>query len=96
MKRTIRTATEVVSATLFLLAIGGPAAFAAPAPIEPDYAPPATNGSGGGTFGIDSQMLFSVVGLVLVLVVAAIAMLAVLWHRSHAATRSLATTVRHG
>ena len=94
MKRTIRTATEVVSATLFLLAIGGPAAFAAPAPIEPDYAPPATNGSGGDTFGIDSQLLLSAVGLVLV--VAAIAMLAVLWHRSHAATRSLATSVRHG
>jgi hypothetical protein len=89
MKRTIITTTEVVATSLVLLTIGAQAAFAYPPEIEPDYAPPA----GGGittTSGVDfaTQLRWMLTGAGVVLALAAVALVAVLWHRAHAHANS--------
>ena len=84
MRHTLRRAIQVASATLFLMVAGTTAAFAGPAPIEPEFPPPAA----------DPQPLTSdgfpwmVTSVATVLAVAAAVLIAVLWGRTRTGHRS--------
>ena len=88
MRRTLRQAIQVALATLFLMVGGATAAFAGPAPIEPELPPPAA----------DPQPLASdgfpwmVTSAAAVLAIAAVAVIAVLWHRTRTGHHGLVTT----
>ena len=82
----IRRLTQVAATTLFLLcAVGASAAYAGPAPTEPEYPPP---GQGRVTAGGGFPWLLT--ATIVLLAVAMVALLAVLWHRAHANNRRLA------
>lgn len=87
MNHTLRRAFEVVSATLFLMFAGATAAFAGPAPIEPEFPPPAVDPQPVSSDGFP-WMLSSVV---VVLTVSALAVIAVLWQRTRSTHRGLVT-----
>ena len=88
MRHTIRRAIQVALATLFLMFAGTTAAFAGPAPIEPEFPPPAADPQ---PVASDSfpWMLTSVSVL---LSIAAVAVIAVLWHRTRTGHHGLVTT----
>lgn len=79
--------TAVAATTMFLLCAGVSAAFAGPAPIEPEIAPPpeSVGGSAGGGFD------WMLTGGAVLLAVAVVGVIALLWHRAHATGRRLAT-----
>jgi ABC-type uncharacterized transport system permease subunit len=74
MRNTFRRAIQVASATLFLMVAGTTAAFAGPAPIAPEFPPPAADPQPVTSDGFP-WMLTSVVVLLAVITVAAIAVL---------------------
>jgi hypothetical protein len=93
MKRTIITTTEAVVTSLVLLCAGAPVAFAAPPPIEPDYAPPSTadiTTSSGVSFATELRWMLNGAGVVLAL--AAVVLIAVLWRRAHAHSQRFVTS----
>lgn len=87
MNHTFRRAFEVVSATLFLMVAGTTAAFAGPAPIEPEFPPPAADPQPITSDGFP-WMLTSVAVL---LTVSALAVIAVLWQRTRSGHHGLVT-----
>lgn len=93
MKRTIITATEVVATSLALLCAGAQVAFAGPPPIEPDSAPPTTTvftTSSDISFATELRWMLNGAGVVLAL--AAVVLVAVLWHRAHARPQRFVTS----
>ena len=88
MRHTVRQATQVVLATLFTLFAGSTAAFAGPAPIEPELPAPAA----------DPQPVTSdsfpwlLTSVAVLLSIAAVAVIAVLWHRTRTGHHGLVTT----
>jgi hypothetical protein len=95
MIRSIRHTVQVAVTSLFLLCAGATAAFAGPAPIEPDFPPPTQSGPSITSVNADTdfstQLRWMLSGVGLTLAIAAVALTAVLWHRSHATSRRLAT-----
>lgn len=87
MYHLIRRLTQVFTTTLFLLCTAGvPAAFAGPAPIEPEYPPGQTGGTASG-----GEFPWLLSGGIVLLAIILVALAAVLWHRAHATTRRLVT-----
>ena len=78
MNHTFRHAVEVASATLFLMLAGTTAAFAGPAPIEPEFPPPAVDPQPVS----DGGFPWMLTGAITLLTVAALALIAVLWQRT--------------
>lgn len=78
--------TAVAATTMYLLCAGGSAAFAGPAPIEPEFAPP-QSGSGSAGGGFDWMLT----GGAVLAAIAVVGLIALLWHRAHATGRRLAT-----
>lgn len=90
MSRTIRNTAEIVTTTLLLLCAGVPVAFAGPQPIDPNFPPPpATPAAPDVSLWTEVRWMLNGAGVLLAL--AAVALVAVLWHRSHAATHRLVT-----
>jgi hypothetical protein len=87
VNHTFRRASEVVSATLFLMLAGTTAAFAGPAPIEPEFPPPAVDPQPVSSDGFP-WMLSSIAVL---LTVSALAVIAVLWQRTRSGHHGLVT-----
>lgn len=93
MIRSIRHTVQVAVTSVFLLCVGASAAFAGPAPIEPDFPPPSQPVPAVSTdTDFSTQLRWMLSGVGVALAIAAIALTAVLWHRSHATGRRLATS----
>ena len=88
MRHTIRQAIQVALATLSLMFAGSTAAFAGPAPIAPEFPPPAADPQPVSSDGFP-WMLTSVAVL---LSIAAVAVIAVLWQRTRTGHHGLVTT----
>ena len=87
MRHTIRQAIQVALATLFLMVGGTTAAFAGPAPIEPEFAPPAADPQPVTSDGFP----WMVTSATVLLTIAAVVVIAVLWHRTHTGHHGLVT-----
>ena len=88
MRHTIRQAVQVALATLSLMFAGSTAAFAGPAPIAPEFPPPAADPQPVSSDGFP-WMLTSVAVL---LSIAAVAVITVLWQRTRTGHHGLVTT----
>lgn len=88
MSHPIRRLTQVFATTTLFLCTGVTAALAGPAPIESEF--PRDGDQAGGT---DSASGFPwlLTGSAVLLAIALVALVAVIWHRAHAAPRRLAT-----
>jgi hypothetical protein len=92
MIRSIRHTLQVAVTSLFLLCAGASAAFAGPAPFDgPEFAPPSQPAPSVPGTDTSTQVGWMLTGVGIALAIAAVALIAVLWHRSHATGRRLAT-----
>jgi hypothetical protein len=93
MTRCLRHALQVAVTSLFLICAGATAAFAGPKPEQPGFAPPApTTTVVPADPSFETELRWMLNGAGVVFAVAAIALVAVLWHRSHTASRRLVTS----
>ena len=88
MNLTIRRAFQVAAAALCLMFAGTSTAFAGPAPIQEEF-PPAGSNTGQGATGTDFPWMLTSVSAALV--IATVALIAVVWHRTHAGHHGLVT-----
>ena len=93
MSHPIHRLTQVFATTALFLSTGVTAALAGPAPIESEFPRDGAPAGNTGPTGADSASGFPwlLTGSVALLAIALVALVAVLWHRAHAAPRRLAT-----
>ncbi|HTE74969.1 MAG TPA: hypothetical protein VK640_17475 [Actinomycetes bacterium] len=89
MNHTLRRVLQVASATLFLTFAGSTAAFAGPAPIREEFPPGGSGQGSSAAVGTDFPWLLTSVSAVLA--IATVALVAVVWHRTHAGHHGLVT-----
>jgi hypothetical protein len=87
MTRLVARSVQTLAVSVVLLCAGASAALAGPKPIEPAAPPsPAATTDQGFAF----QLRWMLDGAAVLLVAAAVALVVVLWHRSHSAARRVA------
>ena len=94
MSHPIRRLTQVFATTTLFLSTGVTAALAGPAPIEPEF--PRDGRRTRSTGGTDSADGFPwlLTSIAVLLAVSALALIAVLWHRTRSGHHGLVTPVR--
>ena len=88
MRHTIRRAIQVALSTLLLMVAGTTAAFAGPAPIAPEFPPPPADPQPVTSDGFPWMLISAA----MLLSIAAVAVAAVLWHRTRTGHHGLVTT----
>ena len=87
MNHTTRRLVQLAFATLFVMFGGTTAALAGPAPIEPEFPPPAAD-----PVPVTSDAFpWMLTSIAVLLTVTAVALIAVLWHRTHTSHHRLVT-----
>lgn len=79
MNKSIRTALQIATAMLLVAFTGTASALAGPAPIEPEFPPPAAEPQPAAS----DAFPWMLTSIAVVLTVTAVALIAVLWHRAH-------------
>lgn len=90
MSAIARRTAQTVTTCLLLMLAGTGAAFAGPAPIEGRYQAPVPAPEQAGP-SVLTELRWMTEGAAVTLAIAAIALVAVLWHRSHSPAHRLAT-----
>jgi hypothetical protein len=88
MTRLVARSVQTLAVSVVLLCAGASAALAGPKPIDPEFPAPASVPAA--DQGFDVQLRWMLDGAAVLLAAAAVALVVVLWHRSHSAARRVA------